>query len=114
MALTRAFQDRSADRCFALQVSAVFVAQVRVPQLTRVSAFDACFTLPREQARSAQDADHSKTTGRGTGIDDHDGAGLHGPFGDHARNGRGSQDLSLIHISEPTRLGMISYAVFCL
>src|SRR5450759_515170 len=26
----------------------------------------------------------------------------------------GSQWLSLIHISEPTRLGMISYAVFCL
>ena len=24
------------------------------------------------------------------------------------------QGLSLIHISEPTRLGMISYAVFCL
>src|SRR5450759_4790688 len=31
-------------------------------------------------------------------------------------HGRGltSQDISLIHISEPTRLGMISYAVFCL
>src|SRR5450756_2787441 len=27
---------------------------------------------------------------------------------------RDGQDLSLIHISEPTRLGMISYAVFCL
>src|SRR5450756_2865628 len=27
---------------------------------------------------------------------------------------RDSQGLSLIHISEPTRLGMISYAVFCL
>src|SRR5450756_3048466 len=27
---------------------------------------------------------------------------------------RGPDDLSLIHISEPTRLGMISYAVFCL
>src|SRR5450759_5072847 len=27
---------------------------------------------------------------------------------------RWGQDLSLIHISEPTRLGMISYAVFCL
>ena len=26
----------------------------------------------------------------------------------------GLVDLSLIHISEPTRLGMISYAVFCL
>src|SRR5450756_2840388 len=26
----------------------------------------------------------------------------------------GAKDLSLIHISEPTRLGMISYAVFCL
>src|SRR5450756_503305 len=25
-----------------------------------------------------------------------------------------AQELSLIHISEPTRLGMISYAVFCL
>src|SRR5450756_3210149 len=25
-----------------------------------------------------------------------------------------ARDLSLIHISEPTRLGMISYAVFCL
>ena len=25
-----------------------------------------------------------------------------------------AKDLSLIHISEPTRLGMISYAVFCL
>src|SRR5450759_1837771 len=29
-------------------------------------------------------------------------------------NGRTLKDLSLIHISEPTRLGMISYAVFCL
>src|SRR5450756_1136197 len=28
--------------------------------------------------------------------------------------GSGAQELSLIHISEPTRLGMISYAVFCL
>ena len=28
--------------------------------------------------------------------------------------GVGDYDLSLIHISEPTRLGMISYAVFCL
>ena len=27
---------------------------------------------------------------------------------------RGEDGLSLIHISEPTRLGMISYAVFCL
>src|SRR5450756_1584381 len=28
--------------------------------------------------------------------------------------GRSVMALSLIHISEPTRLGMISYAVFCL
>src|SRR5450756_410184 len=26
---------------------------------------------------------------------------------------KSTRDLSLIHISEPTRLGMISYAVFC-
>src|SRR5665648_30098 len=29
-------------------------------------------------------------------------------------NGVPTGELSLIHISEPTRLGMISYAVFCL
>src|SRR5450756_338303 len=32
----------------------------------------------------------------------------------HFDNLSGGQKLSLIHISEPTRLGMISYAVFCL
>src|SRR5450759_3001534 len=38
--------------------------------------------------------------------------GLHGGHsGDEIHKGYG---LSLIHISEPTRLGMISYAVFCL
>src|SRR5450756_2753782 len=31
-----------------------------------------------------------------------------------ATSGPGALNLSLIHISEPTRLGMISYAVFCL
>src|SRR5450759_4193357 len=31
-----------------------------------------------------------------------------------ARNAEDLLRLSLIHISEPTRLGMISYAVFCL
>eukprot|EP00825_Cyclidium_porcatum_P027105 TRINITY_DN29149_c0_g1_i1.p5 TRINITY_DN29149_c0_g1~~TRINITY_DN29149_c0_g1_i1.p5 ORF type:complete len:110 (-),score=5.03 TRINITY_DN29149_c0_g1_i1:18-347(-) len=30
------------------------------------------------------------------------------------QSGSGLHRLSLIHISEPTRLGMISYAVFCL
>src|SRR5450756_2277374 len=33
---------------------------------------------------------------------------------DHARTIRFGKKLSLIHISEPTRLGMISYAVFWL
>eukprot|EP01016_Furgasonia_blochmanni_P001717 TRINITY_DN10677_c0_g1_i2.p1 TRINITY_DN10677_c0_g1~~TRINITY_DN10677_c0_g1_i2.p1 ORF type:complete len:348 (+),score=74.67 TRINITY_DN10677_c0_g1_i2:63-1106(+) len=32
----------------------------------------------------------------------------------HLQALKNCQDLSLIHISEPTRLGMISYAVFCL
>src|SRR5450756_2664516 len=31
-----------------------------------------------------------------------------------ARRSTSRRHLSLIHISEPTRLGMISYAVFCL
>src|SRR5450756_2667977 len=34
--------------------------------------------------------------------------------GDLRLDGTSVYDLSLIHISEPTRLGMISYAVFCL
>src|SRR5450759_128066 len=33
---------------------------------------------------------------------------------DEVATGDGIAGLSLIHISEPTRLGMISYAVFCL
>src|SRR5450756_2998013 len=31
-----------------------------------------------------------------------------------SKSSKHATDLSLIHISEPTRLGMISYAVFCL
>src|SRR5450756_1187467 len=40
------------------------------------------------------------------------GDGGHG--GGKKKHGARGADLSLIHISEPTRLGMISYAVFCL
>src|SRR5450756_287308 len=36
------------------------------------------------------------------------------PAEDRSEIGRVANMLSLIHISEPTRLGMISYAVFCL
>ena len=36
------------------------------------------------------------------------------PGGGAADDIGGEEGLSLIHISEPTRLGMISYAVFCL
>src|SRR5450759_5845232 len=35
-------------------------------------------------------------------------------FASASATGRLGYTLSLIHISEPTRLGMISYAVFCL
>src|SRR5450756_600223 len=39
----------------------------------------------------------------------------HVRFYNHSPSGCGfGRPLSLIHISEPTRLGMISYAVFCL
>src|SRR5450756_3060794 len=39
---------------------------------------------------------------------------LYGHRCSQVRQVRHSHSLSLIHISEPTRLGMISYAVFCL
>src|SRR5450759_3950227 len=63
---------------------------------------------------------------RGAGAERHSGvhAGDQQPdsvpygFDGYVRNGLdrawGGTDLSLIHISEPTRLGMNSYAVFCL
>src|SRR5450756_1371795 len=35
-------------------------------------------------------------------------------YDEHIRKYASELGLSLIHISEPTRLGMISYAVFCL
>src|SRR5450756_3191365 len=55
--------------------------------------------------RPAADIDIAAKT---QGIDRRSRRGLH-------RRHRGEvNDLSLIHISEPTRLGMISYAVFCL
>src|SRR5450756_2714967 len=38
----------------------------------------------------------------------------HTPFGHIGEDALSRYLLSLIHISEPTRLGMISYAVFCL
>src|SRR5450759_2730022 len=38
----------------------------------------------------------------------------HGRCSIERAGARGDPRLSLIHISEPTRLGMISYAVFCL
>src|SRR5450756_2764307 len=49
----------------------------------------------------------------------HDHRGSRGHRDDHDQDDhdapvRDDLDLSLIHISEPTRLGMISYAVFCL
>src|SRR5450756_1466500 len=40
-------------------------------------------------------------------------AGMYG-YGDPSKVEASILVLSLIHISEPTRLGMISYAVFCL
>src|SRR5450756_3050556 len=49
-------------------------------------------------------------TGLGTPTFDVNACGDH-PLNFYIWSGMG---LSLIHISEPTRLGMISYAVFCL
>src|SRR5450759_1310019 len=53
------------------------------------------------------------------GVDHGEQCGRYLDHRDSTHEGRRDEarkvaDLSLIHISEPTRLGMISYAVFCL
>src|SRR5450756_3178168 len=54
-----------------------------------------------------------EVTGAALVLDPLNVVGVHSGIG--ARRVRsGAGGLSLIHISEPTRLGMISYAVFCL
>src|SRR5450756_3079518 len=52
---------------------------------------------------------HERQAARIEGGEAFDVIGLH-----QGEPGANVQVLSLIHISEPTRLGMISYAVFCL
>src|SRR5450756_2596789 len=81
------------------------------PQIYRHvgSSFPVCLVTMRWPVHSAYNVDHprdqpAEPTHGGT---DHARAYTHRP-------GRAQRDLSLIHISEPTRLGMISYAVFCL
>src|SRR5450759_3472475 len=74
-----------------------------------------------QQEGALGDDDFAATDGT-TGRDADERLAL--PQGDGEREGAGEIggvlrfaadcDLSLIHISEPTRLGMISYAVFCL
>src|SRR5450756_60164 len=60
--------------------------------------------LPRAtHSRGSREAAKGKQSGRTQEIQRLIGRSL-----------RAVTDLSLIHISEPTRLGMISYAVFCL
>src|SRR5450756_2673459 len=47
-------------------------------------------------------------------TDQFDSGALQEPYRQHPADFCSVVRLSLIHISEPTRLGMISYAVFCL
>src|SRR5450756_213934 len=70
-------------------------------------------TAARTTRQSARRDDHGRRTDvqHGRAAADDAGADVY-----HAPDRRGAPqpNLSLIHISEPTRLGMISYAVFCL
>src|SRR5450756_3255217 len=65
-------------------------------------------------ARAGAECQHNLVYWRGeeyAGV----GPGAHGRLDiDGVRHAIATEKLSLIHISEPTRLGMISYAVFCL
>src|SRR5450759_3183279 len=59
-------------------------------------------------------ADVLGDAGRGTVAGDRGGLGRDVAWTEAGAAARQDHVLSLIHISEPTRLGMISYAVFCL
>src|SRR5450756_2700971 len=75
---------------------------------SHVSIAGECVRL-RETLALCHNFDHGFIAGRSTAIKFY-------PTVDHdkKRSRRIVLALSLIHISEPTRLGMISYAVFCL
>ena len=67
-----------------------------------------CFPLPRQRKRSQKNRLLSTLSGANTPP-----CQTQGRSATYPRSPL-SPPLSLIHISEPTRLGMISYAVFCL
>src|SRR5665648_284666 len=79
----------------AVAIEAITRVELAKPQSSAVAGFDLTFTPPKSVSTLWALAD--------------DGTQL-AVLGAH----RAAVDLSLIHISEPTRLGMISYAVFCL
>ena len=88
MAALKLASSRLCGRLAQVLCLAAFAARPLVAALARAQALPAPFDLAPDEL--AGDKHRHE-----------DGAGK-------------AQQLSLIHISEPTRLGMISYAVFCL
>ena len=90
--------------CFG-EIMGFFFLMIRRPPRSTQSRSSAASDVYKRQARIEHDALAALET-------DGDAVGLDGA--EHDRQIAGVLVLSLIHISEPTRLLSISYAVFCL
>src|SRR5450759_5334919 len=87
--------------------------------ISRLVPGDPCIAMMGEKATQAQCAAFRERFGLNDNIGvqfvRYLGNLVQGDFGESIEYNRPVVEyLSLIHISEPTRLGMISYAVFCL
>src|SRR5450756_2957041 len=118
-------RDRASTGTFSRAPSSPSDPSVTTTGMASPAASTPRAALPRDERRevsipadsSVANRENRKQVAAATGAATTDTIAGPQPAALHTITGasaRAAVNLSLIHISEPTRLGMISYAVFCL